>query len=138
MKKFLVFVVMLLVVVGVALVVTCPSREAHREAIRRVATAVVNSEMNKNDHDETLAAIGTVVGIGAVEEYLNMNLIVRSYSFYSVGYIVYNNDPRMVSVGLFNHIFTIKEEDAKRMLKSKLSLPNIRMQQEELKKYEGM
>ena len=43
MKKFLVFVVMLLVVVGVALVVTCPSREAHREAIRKVATAVVNT-----------------------------------------------------------------------------------------------
>ena len=31
----------------------------------------------------------------------------------------------MVSVGVFNHVFTISEDDAKNYLKDKLSLSNI-------------
>lgn len=138
MKKFVAFMIVFLVVVGVALIATRPDKITHYEAIRNVATAVVNAEMNQKDHDETLAAIGTMLGVAAVDNYLSKNLIVRDFTLYSVGYIIYNQEPRMVSVGLFNHVFTIKEEDARRMLKSKLSLPNIKMQQKKLKKYEGM
>ena len=138
MKKFVAFMIVFLIVVGVALIATRPDKMAHYAAIRNVAMAVVNAEMNQKEHDETLAAIGAMEGVAAVDNYLSMNLIVRDYTLYSVVYIINNQDPRMVSVGLFKHVFTIKEEDAKRMLKSKLSLPNIKKQQKELMKYEGM
>lgn len=124
MKKLLVLIV-LLVVVGLTLVETRPSREAHKEAVMNVAKAVVNAEMSQKDMDETLAAIGTMLGISAVDVYLNTNLIVREHTFYNVGMIVYKEEPWTVSVGVFNHVFTISEDDAKRVLKDKLSLSNI-------------
>ena len=61
MKKLLVLIV-LLVVVGLTLMETRPSREAHKEAVMNVAKAVVNAEMRQKDMDETLAAIGTMLG----------------------------------------------------------------------------
>ena len=108
MKKLLFFIVFL-VVVGVALVATCPDREAHKEAVKSVASAVVNAEMDQSGIDETLASIGTMLGVSAVDAYLNSSLIVRDHTFYNVGLINYKGEPRMVSVGVFNHVFTISE-----------------------------
>jgi len=124
MKKLLVLIV-LLVLVGLTLVKTHPSREAHKEAVMNVAKAVVNAEMSEKDMDETLAAIGTMLGISALETYVNTNLIVRERTFYNVGLIIYKGEPWMVSVGVFNHVFTISENDARKVLKDKLSLQKI-------------
>lgn len=121
MKKLLVLL-LLLVVVGVALVATCPDREAHKEAVKGVASAVVNAEMSQRDVDETLASIGTMLGISAVDAYLNTNLVVRDHTFYNVGMLNYKGELRMVSVGVFNHVFTISEDEAKQFMKDKLPI----------------
>lgn len=116
MKKLLVLIV-LLVVVGVVLVATCPDRAAHKEAVMSVAKAVVNAEVSERVEDETMAAIGAMLGISAVDTYLDTYLLVRDHTFYNVGMVIYEGEPRMVSVGVFNHVFTINEDMAKQYFK---------------------
>lgn len=78
--------------------------------------------MNESKVEETMASIGTVLAINVVDAYLKSNLIVRDHTFYNVGVITYKGDFRMVSVGLFNHVFTIDKETAREIIKDKLSL----------------
>ncbi len=47
-------------------------------------------------------------------------LVVRDHTFYNIGTLNYEGVPRMVSVGVFNHVFTISEEDAKQLMKDRL------------------
>ena len=124
MKK-LIFLIGLLVVIGVTLMMTCPDRAAHYEAVKGVASEVINAEMNESKVEETMASIGTVLAINVVDAYLKSNLIVRDHTFYNVGVITYDGDFRMVSVGVFNHVFTIDKDTARQIIKDKLSLKNI-------------
>lgn len=124
MKKLL-FVILLPVVIGVMLMMTCPDRTTHYEAVKRVASEVINAEMNESNVEETIASIGTVLAVNVVDAYLKSNLIVRDHTFYNVGVIIYKGDFRMVSVGVFNHVFTIDKETAREIIKYKLSLKDI-------------
>ena len=57
MKKLL-FVIVLLVIIGVTLIMTCPDRDVHYEALKGVASEVINAEMNESKIEETMASIG--------------------------------------------------------------------------------
>ena len=72
-----------------------------------------------------MASIGTVLAVNVVDAYLKSNLIVRDRTFYNVGVITYKGDFRMVSVGVFNHVYTIDKETAREIIKDKLSLNEI-------------
>lgn len=119
MKKFL-FLLVVLGAIAVAVMLTCPDRDAHKEAIKDVVTKVVNSEMDNNSINSALASIGTVIAIKTVDAYLNSSLIIRDHTFYNVGVVNHEDEFRMVSVGVFNHVFTISEDDARELLKEKL------------------
>jgi len=121
MKKLL-FLIVILVVIGVTLMLTCPDRTVHYESLKGVASEVINAEMNESKVEETMASIGTVLAINVVDAYLKSNLIVRDHTFYNVGVITYKGDFSIVSVGLFNHVFTIDKETAREIIKDKLSL----------------
>lgn len=125
MKKFL-FVLVLLVAVGLTLVATCPDRAAHHEALKSVASAVINSEMNDNYNlDSSVASIGTMLAINVVDSYLQANLVVRDKTFYNVGFVSYEGELRMISVGVFNHVFTVDEGTAREIIKGKIKLPEL-------------
>ena len=110
MKKLL-FVIVLLVIIGVTLMMTCPDRDVHYEALKGVASEVINAEMNESKIEETMASIGTVLAVNVVDAYLKSNLIVRDRTFYNVG--------------VFNHVYTIDKETAREIIKDKLSLNEI-------------
>jgi len=120
MKKFL-FLIVLLVAVGLTLMATCPEREAHMEAVKIVTTSVVNSEMDQSGIDGAIASIGTALGVNVVDAYLKNNLVIRDHTFYNVGTINYEGEPRIISVGIFNHVFTIDEETAREYIKEKVT-----------------
>lgn len=120
MKKFL-FLIVLLVAVGLTLMATCPEREAHMEAVKSVTTSVVNSEMDQSGIDGAIASIGTALGVNVVDAYLKNNLVIRDHTFYNVGTINYEGEPRIISVGIFNHVFTIDEETAREYIKEKVA-----------------
>ena len=120
MKKFLIFLGVL-VVLGLALIATCPNRDAHREAVKSVLSAAINAEMDQSGIEETTAAIGTMLAVSAIDSYLNANLVVRDRTFYNVGVVSYEGEFHMISVGVFNHVFTISEDDARKFIKDRLS-----------------
>ena len=123
MKKLLVFLAVL-VVIGVALIATCPNRDQHRDTIKSVLSAVINAEMDQkaseNGISETVASIGTALAVSAVDTYLNTNLVVRDRTFYNVGMVSIEGELRPVSLGIFNHVFTISEDEARQLLQDKL------------------
>ena len=120
MKKFLFLIVFLAVVAG-ALIATCPDRNAHLEAIKSVVSEVANEEMDKQSNILTtgLASISTMLTINLADSYLKSNLIIRDHTFYNIGYINYNDDLRMISFGILNHVFTLDKETAKEIMKEK-------------------
>ncbi|MBR2775921.1 MAG: hypothetical protein IKD75_02230 [Prevotella sp.] len=120
MKKIL-FLIVFLAAVAIALVATCPDREAHLEAIQSVVSAVINSEIIEQKMDDDVASIGSMLAGSAIKTYLNSSLIIRDRTFYNVGVINYDGEMRMVSVGIFNHVFTIDEDTARQLMKDKTS-----------------
>ena len=66
-----------------------------------------------------LASISTMLTINIADSYLKSNLIIRDHTFYNIGYINYNDDLRMISFGILNHVFTLDKETAKEIMKEK-------------------
>ena len=124
MKKFLLLIIFLSAA-GLLLMVTCPARTDHHEAIKGVVSEVVNSEVNKNNNvfSSGLASISTMMAVNLADSYLKNNLLLRDYILFNIGYIDYQGELRIVSFGILNHIFTIHKETAKEVIKDKLSLP---------------
>ena len=120
MKKFL-FFLGIIAIIAVALMVTTPDRQQHVDAIKSVMSGAVNAELRENNIDGPLASIASVAATTAVDRYLNTSFIVRDHRFYSLGFIDYNNEFQMVSVGVFNHVYTLNEDQAREMIKKKLN-----------------
>ena len=124
MKKFLIFLGFI-VVIAVALMVTTPDRQQHVDTIKSVMTGAVNAELRENNIDGPLASIASVAATTAVGTYLNTSFVVRDHRFYSLGFIDYNNEFQLVSVGVFNHVYTLNEEQAREMIKKKMKPLNL-------------
>ncbi len=120
MKKFLIFLG-IIAVVAVALMATTPDRQQHVDTIKSVMTGSVNAELRENNIDGPLGSIASAAATMAVDKYLSTNFLVRDHRFYSLGFIDYNNEFQMVSVGVFNHVYTLDEEQAREMIKKKLN-----------------
>ena len=120
MKKFLIFLG-IIAVVAVALMATTPDRQQHVDTIKSVMTGAVNAELRENNIDGPLRSIASAAATMAVDKYLSTNFLVRDHRFYSLGFIDYNNEFQMVSVGVFNHVYTLDEEQAREMIKKKLN-----------------
>lgn len=120
MKKFL-FFLGIIAVVAVALMATTPDRQQHVDTIKSVMTGAVNAELRENNIDGSLGSIASAAATMAVDKYLSTNFLVRDHRFYSLGFIDYNNEFQMVSVGVFNHVYTLDEEQAREMIKKKLN-----------------
>lgn len=120
MKKFLIFLG-IIGVVAIALMATTPDRQQHVDTIKSVMTGAVNAELRENNIDGPLGSIASAAATMAVDKYLSTNFLVRDHRFYSLGFIDYNNEFQMVSVGVFNHVYTLDEEQAREMIKKKLN-----------------
>ena len=120
MKKFLIFLG-IIAVVAVALMATTPDRQQHVDTIKSVMTGAVNAELRENNIDGPLGSIASAAATMAADKYLSTNFLVRDHRFYSLGFIDYNNEFQMVSVGVFNHVYTLDEEQAREMIKKKLN-----------------
>ena len=118
MKKIL----LLIIVVAIALagVMTCPQKEAHKDALMKLVDSALDSELYKRAYTEEekgLAMLGSFLGSGIAELFLNKKLLVDNYFVFSLGRIVFEGEEKVVSVGLFNHVFTEDENTFKERFK---------------------
>lgn len=105
MKK-IVFTVLILMVI--ALIATCPTKQAHTEAVMNAVNSVLSKRTDDTDGWELLGAmLGSKIANVVVEQKLE----VKDYFIFSIGQMTFNGETKTVSVGLFNHVFTFDKED---------------------------
>ena len=103
------------------MVLTCPKRQAHEQAIQEVTKAWVGDKVDEN--------LGAITGVGGVfgdlinkalkqltgfgtDKVISNYLDVKNYFVCSVGRMsIDDNEDKMVSLGLFGHVFTFGKED---------------------------
>ena len=103
------------------MVLTCPDRRDHEEAIQEVTKAWVGDKVDEN--------LSSITGVGGVfgdlinkalkeltgfgtDKVISSYLDVKNYIICSVGRMsIADNEEKMVSLGLFGHVFTFGKED---------------------------
>ena len=112
---------LVLAILFATMVFTCPGREAHEQAIQEVTKAWVGDKVDEN--------LGAITGVGGVfgdlinkalkeltgfgtDKVISNYLDVKNYVVCSVGRMsIGDNKDKMVSLGLFGHVFTFGKED---------------------------
>lgn len=112
---------LILAILFATMVFTCPDRQKHEEAIQEVTKAWVGDKVDEN--------MGNITGMGGVfgdlinkalkeltgfgtDKVISSYLDVTNYLVCSVGRMsIGNNEEKMVSLGLFGHVFTFGKED---------------------------
>ena len=111
MKKILFLVILAAVVVGA--VVTCPDKKAHKEALADTFAEYASYKIDENKDNglsdvlnEGLKALRKVGGDKVVEATLSQFLEVDNYYVLSVGRLKQGGEKKLISIGLFGHVFT--------------------------------
>lgn len=114
MKK-LGLALIILLILGVTAVVTCPDKEAHKDAITKVINEVVQEELGVKEEEDNLGILKGLANIGA-GIYLESKFSVDNYFVCSVGRILHGAENEAVSLGVFGHVFTFSKENIKEYL----------------------
>lgn len=114
MKRFIIFLLVLLAIAAVA-VVTCPDRQAHKDAIMSVVNEKI-SEVMGQEEDSDLALFGSAIGSSVVSYALDNRLTYKNHFVYSTCETLREDGPHRLSVGVFGHVFTFSKEDLDRAL----------------------
>ena len=117
MKKVIVPVLVIVALVAVA-VVSCPDRQAHKDAIMSVVNAGINDELQVEDESaQALGALFGSIGSSVAGYFIDNRLSVDNYFVCSVGKLRdLNGEDKTISVGVFGHVFTFSKEDLKEAL----------------------
>lgn len=120
MKKILVSIVFIIIGIAIGLMVTMPDRQQHQDTIKSVMQGAINAELRENQIDGPLGAIASVAAYTTLTTFLNTSFVVRDHTFYSLGFIDYEGEFILVSVGVFNHVYTLDEDQARKLIKQKM------------------
>lgn len=121
MKKLL----LLIVIIAIALVgvITCPQKDAHKDALMKLVNVALDTELYKNTKSEEemgFALFGSILGSGIAEVIIDKKLLVDNYFVCSIGRVVFEGKEKIVSIGFLNHVFTMPEDKLKEELKKSL------------------
>ena len=112
---------LILVILFAAMLFTCPDRQDHEAAIQEVTKAWVDDKVDENlgaitggggiFGDLINKALKELTGFGT-DKVISKYLDVKNYIVCSVGSVnIGNNEEKMVSLGVFGHVFTFGKED---------------------------
>ena len=119
MKKLI--SLLIIVVVLATLVMTCPDKESHIEAINNELITLIDNKMNeyssspedgvKNDFEEGLKIVASSFVGGLAKGVIEQQLMVKNYVIVSIGQVNSSDGPKTLSVGICNHVFTLFSSD---------------------------
>ena len=111
---------LVLAILFATMVFTCPDRQAHEAAIQDVTKAWVDDKVDENLDAITGVggmfgelinkALKELTGVGT-DKVISNYLDVKNYLVCSVGRMKIGDNEKMVSLGLFGHVFTFGKED---------------------------
>jgi len=115
MKKLIIIAIVLLV--AILMVLTRPSKAAHKEAMMEAVKEFVSDEADSLGlGDNILTDLGKGIVNKTIEKALNMKLEMHDYLIFNTTYVKLKGEEQMLSLGLFGHVFTFDAE----MLRQKL------------------
>lgn len=127
MKKLIVFA--LIVIVVISTIITCPTRQAHLEAINTVVSEVlddmVKEKTSKLKTDNAFIILGGLL-VGSMLEseatkLTDQMVTVDNFFILSLGRVEYKEQKQIVSVGFCGHVFTLPEDMVKKQVEKKLN-----------------
>lgn len=121
MKKILVFIVF--IVIALVGVITCPQKDVHKVTLMNLVNVALDTELIKkasSEEEKGLALLGSIIGSEIAEYVIDKKLMIDNYFVCSIGRIVFDGEEKVVSVGVFNHVFTMLEDKLKEDLKNSL------------------
>lgn len=109
------FSLLLLTIIVIAAIFTCPDSQRHKEVVTNVMTETLNDMSASESNDEDLLThgirvVGNLLVGGIADTAIDKMLTVDNYVVCSIGKVHYNGKDHVVSVGAFGHIFTINKE----------------------------
>ena len=110
----------LLVILGLCViaVVTCPDRQAHKDAMMDVINKSIHHSLSPSDpEDAELSAFFGSLGSNIAGFFLDDRLSVKNYFVCSTGIFTdFDGESKPISFGVFRHVFTFREKDIQRVL----------------------
>ena len=98
---------------GVVMFATCPKENDHKDAI----CLAINKAVDEKLGDSSLSLQGVVnfAGKWAIKQganlFIDSYVKVESYGLLSIGRYTFNDRNSVISVGMFNHVFTMSKDD---------------------------
>ena len=122
MKKAIIAIIAVLLVVGAAAVMTCPDKQAHKDAIMSVVNEKINDELQTDDEEyQGLSALFGSLGSGIAGSVVDNRLVVKNHFLWSTGeFRNFDGEYQQESVGVFGHIFTFNKQDLDKALDNAL------------------
>lgn len=113
-SKKLWIVIGILVLVVVLMIVTCPDKEDHKDAVTSELKEVVRSQ---TDFDaDMMGLVGNMFTNGIVDIVVDNTLDVDNYGVCSVGRMSLGANTKTVSFGLLGHVFTFDAKDVEQQI----------------------
>ena len=122
MEKAIIAIIAVLLVVGAAAVMTCPDKQAHKDAIMSVVNEKINDELQTDDEEyQGLSALFGSLGSGIAGSVVDNRPVVKNHFLWSTGeFRNFDGEYQQVSVGVFGHIFTFNKQDLDKALDNAL------------------
>ena len=111
MRKVLVFWGMVFVVVLIAMALTKPDDIQHYTKVKAIARSELSRQLADSLKLEEYAAAVSVVVMGKVNTYVDRPLKVRDCVFFTLGIINYQVMSVATTLGVFNHVLFIMDEN---------------------------
>lgn len=111
MKKLLI-VLLILVIIACVGVITCPGKQAHKEAIMELVNSKLNKYVDDSADEYYVEEIMKAVAEGSkyIESLLDSRLEVKNYFVYSIATVGSYDKTKKISFGLLGHVFTMSKE----------------------------
>lgn len=103
--------VIIFALIACVMLFTCPEKEKHVDKLTQEIVELSKGSLKNESDPGLLEDIGSAI-VGTIGEkvarlYVNSQLEVDNYALFSVGKMYYNGEKRMVTFGIFNHVFCI-------------------------------
>jgi len=93
--------------------VTCPKENDHKEAICLAINKAVDEKLGESSL--SLSGLFTYGGKLAIKKgaelFIDSTIEVESYGLLSIGRYTFDGHNNVISVGMFNHVFTMSKDD---------------------------
>ena len=123
MKKLTIKLTLVIVAVGalILLALTCPDKDAHKEAMKTTINKAFEHKMSdtftdeesKNDIFQGITMLGSMLVNNIADSMLDTKMEVKNYIFFSIGAINHDGKSQTISFGILNNVYTCSEEDLK-------------------------